>query len=193
MLSLLDSMFFSRKENQGFTLIELLVVIAIIGIIASIAIVSLSGSRSKSRDTARLAQMNQLNKAILAYHAEKGQYPSTVCPTNHWTSFDSASYSAGVVCDSPNGTNLGTLPTALSSYIKPFKDPSGDNGGDRGYLYISNDSQSYCILLFRTPEDMRNYPATMVPANRCGTMDANGQCSGTNAAYIGVGTYVNGC
>jgi len=63
-----------RKQNS-FTLIELLVVIAIIGILAAIAIPSLSNVRAKARDARRLADLDQLAKAMELYFNDYNHYP----------------------------------------------------------------------------------------------------------------------
>ena len=67
-----------NRVATGFTLIELLVVIAIIGILASIVLAALNSARQRSRDVRRLADINQLQKAIELYYDDAGSYPSAL-------------------------------------------------------------------------------------------------------------------
>ena len=67
-----------RRFKDGFTLIELLVVIAIIGVLASIVLAALNTARSKARDANRVAEMQQISKALTLYYDDNGSYPPYV-------------------------------------------------------------------------------------------------------------------
>lgn len=179
--------------SRGFTLLELLVVIAIIGILTSVVLVSLNVAREGARDATRLAQIREIEKALQVFYLDNGFYPSTLCPSHQWTGFNSPAYKDNTLCDLSN-TNIGNLSTVLANYIRSPEDPQGPPMGDAGYLYRSNAAgRDYCILLFRVPEDMNNYPSEMIVTSRCGTVGSDGQCSGANAIYLGVGEFANGC
>jgi prepilin-type N-terminal cleavage/methylation domain-containing protein len=75
------------KKTKGFTLIELLVVIAIIGVLASIVLASLNTARLKSRDTRRIADMNQAKLALQLYYDSNRQYPILTTTTGFIPTF----------------------------------------------------------------------------------------------------------
>jgi prepilin-type N-terminal cleavage/methylation domain-containing protein len=81
--------------RKAFTLIELLVVIAIIGLLSTIAVVSLSNARVKARDTKRLADISQLQKALELYYNVNNQYPvsgGATSPNLGWSTSNDSSW-----------------------------------------------------------------------------------------------------
>jgi len=183
-------------KRNGFTLIELLVVIAIIGLLASIVLVSLNSARTKGRDAKRAADINQIATALELYNSTNGHYPITYCSGNTyvWASFDSQAYSPTQFCATQNGAQDGkNMTQEMAPYIGAAADPK-NLGGDSGYLYISDTGAEYCILFWRTPEDLRDFGKNLVNFGRCSGIDSNGQCVGSlNSIYIGNGAYSGGC
>lgn len=68
--------------KRAFTLLELLVVIAIMGLIASLTMISIRNARARSRDTARIANIDTLKKSLELYFNIKGEYPNSWGITN---------------------------------------------------------------------------------------------------------------
>jgi prepilin-type N-terminal cleavage/methylation domain-containing protein len=98
-----------NKVARGFTLIELLVVIAIIGLLASIVLVSLNSARSKGRDAKRVAELQQMSRAI-ALHAN----------------FDtSTAWAPAGASQCGNGTAYQIASTCTTPDFTQFNDPSG--------------------------------------------------------------------
>ncbi len=130
------------KTLRGFTLIELLVVIAIIGILSSVVLTSLSTAGKKADDAKRLAEMQQLQKALSLYYDDNGVYPTT---SNAWwgncSNFGSHDTS---------GSN-GWVPNLAPKYITtlPLDPKPIGNGGC--YLYQSN-GKDYMLLVYQTVE-----------------------------------------
>jgi len=169
--------------GRGFTLIELLVVIAVLGILSTIVLASVSSARKKSRDATRMKDLETIQAAVEQYYRDNnGRYPITKCAATTWASFDSPTYKDKKICSSVGGTGVNTIYEELAQYLAGnIKDPSGASG-DGGYLYRSDDGSNYCILIYRTPENLNNYPSKLVSPTRCGGWDANGICTvnGTN-------------
>jgi len=184
------------STERGFTLIELLVVIAIIGLLASIILASLNNARIKARDTKRIADLRDFQLALELYYNTNNHYPYTGTTAGGWTSFDSPTYSPNQIYSGQNGSgsSLGTLTQIMAPYIGQLSDPFS-LGVDSGYLYVNQGGPNdYCILFWRTPENLNDFPKSDVPATRCTVWNSAGQCtSGTNAIYVGSGIYAAGC
>lgn len=67
----------SCTTSRGFTLLELLVVVLIIGLLTSIVAPRFMGQVSRSEVVAAKAQLDAIDKALLAYRVDMGTYPST--------------------------------------------------------------------------------------------------------------------
>ena len=64
---------FVRK--QGFTLIELMIVIAIIGVLAVMGGANYISSLKRSRDSRRMADLEQVRGALEMYRTDNDDYP----------------------------------------------------------------------------------------------------------------------
>jgi prepilin-type N-terminal cleavage/methylation domain-containing protein len=110
-----------KSFRKGFTLIELLVVIAILGLLASIIIVSLNKARGSARDAQRIAEINQMRKAVEIYYLGHNEYPhvnSTSMPTG-WSNF--VQYLKGDGLLTLNDYHKSLSLNDLSDYMLPTK------------------------------------------------------------------------
>lgn len=65
-----------HKSSRGFTLIELLVVISIIALLASVVLVAINNARTKARNAKRVADVNQISKALELFYNYCANYPA---------------------------------------------------------------------------------------------------------------------
>lgn len=65
-----------RAFSRGFTLLELLVVMVIIGLLVGYVAPNYFGAVGKSEVKAARAQLDALNKALVAYRLDVGAYPA---------------------------------------------------------------------------------------------------------------------
>jgi type II secretion system protein G len=134
-----------QKRERGFTLIELLVVIAIIGILASVVLTSVTPARERARDSRRLHDLTQIQRALELYYAEHKTYPAFRAQTS------------SAAC----GTNWCNLETALQPYIYPL--PRDPRGADDSYVYYydSNTNDNYQTYgLMMRPENSSSVAAS---------------------------------
>lgn len=124
-----------KKINQkGFTLIELMVVIAIIGLLSSIVLASLTEARSKARDSKRVSEMRNVEKALQIYALNN----NGAVPISAFTDISQVPKVANVIdCNNAsiinNNNNLyDTLIEAKALSGRPSNDPLSS----KGYCYV---------------------------------------------------------
>ncbi|MDP3996701.1 MAG: prepilin-type N-terminal cleavage/methylation domain-containing protein [bacterium] len=123
------------RSKRGFTLIELLVVIAIIGLLSSVVFSSLDGARKRARDTRRITEIREIQKALELYYDDRGYYPYTSWVSSHQTTWET-----------------GVLGTALEPYLPMMPvDPVNSNSISPGHAYNGNYTYSYYSGGYRAP------------------------------------------
>ena len=79
-----------KNNSKGFTLIELLVVISILGTLSSVILASLNRARVSARDAKRIAEVNEMRKAVEIYYSNHSSYPpinQVASIANGWSDF----------------------------------------------------------------------------------------------------------
>jgi len=168
-------------KQKGFTLIELLVVISIIGTLSSTVLVSVKNVRMKARDARRIADLEQIQRALELYYADNNAYPEYTdgglpgpnC-NGAWAGFYEGGGYANCWAD---------LETKLSPYLRLPKDPiysftplPGIPGPDLVYWYQATpDGQRY-RLLTRTEKPIGG---VSYDDDDCYTGNSDYYCAGT--------------
>ncbi len=146
------------RKIRGFTLVEILVVVSIIALLASILFASFAQARARARDSKRIQDLLEVQKALELYFSKHGEYPAspiTNDPLNR-----------GVSCWECSRELLKDRArlTALEEFLKlrpcdPLAAVSGDSscqfdrGGDKGYFYkVDPEQKAYRIFNIGTPE-----------------------------------------
>ena len=162
------------KKLISFTLLELLVVVAILGLLTILSIRALNPARIKARDTRRVADLQQLSKALELYYLEKGFYPAGQIGSNSQSGF----------CIE-KATGPGSFQELMSSYIKltNFRDPkynSSQTYPEYCYWYQTDSVGQKYKLSARMEQ-------TMASAFRDGGIDPNTYevYAGSNAQTLG--------
>ncbi len=119
-----------RKSIPAFTLIELLIVVGIIGLLATITIAVVNNGRVKSRDSKRVADLKQLQKALELSFEPSAGYPVVS------GSLPLPGATARVFCNNA-GVGVFQATSAGCSTIYMGIVPSNPTPGGAGYSYRS--------------------------------------------------------
>lgn len=105
-------------SGRGFTLVEILVVLAVIGILSMVVFANLGSARAKSRDAARVSDIENLSVALRLYGEANRHYPEA---------------DDGIKID-----GSGDLLTSLAPYLDVPADPLGPGDTEHYYFYDSD-------------------------------------------------------
>lgn len=128
--------FLRSNRKDAFTLIELLFVISIIGLLASVVLASLNRTRTRARDARRVADINQMAKALEVFHIENNFYPSesncgaSAAPLGTWQCASSCDCWDTSVPNKVASELVGAGLFAGALPVDPMNDPSGPGAGN---------------------------------------------------------------
>lgn len=165
--------------NKGFTLIELLVVLAIIALLSSVVFAALSSARMKARDAARIANAQQVVKALEMHGVETGV---TALPG----SGDMSSVGSGFVSKSTTDDPQYQGQSILAALALKGLFPSGAAmldpiyGKDNYYLAQCAASSTYGVYLKVEQTSLQIASTTLTS-----------QCGGTQAVSLGMNYLVS--
>lgn len=115
-----------RKNTSGFTIVELLIVIVVIAILAAISIVAFTGIQERARLSSNQSRLADINKLILLYHADKGEYPGTA-----------------TVHSAPSGN---FIPGLVPEYGDALPAIESTGNGDYWAYIVSSDKSNYKLV-----------------------------------------------
>ena len=165
--------------RRGFTLIEILVVVSIIALLSSILIASLAEARARARDSKRVQDLLEVQKALELFYADHGRYPIIEGGAHGGFQFRQQCWECEMtgseVIIQLDTTKLGVedgnppdIPKItdgiLDNYLKPRpSDPQVPTGGlfptdsFQGYVYKSSSKgRDYKMVLVYTVENIYN-------------------------------------
>ena len=164
----------TTATTRAFTLVELMIVIAIIGMMASVVLASLADSQRRARDTRRIDDLRQIQKALELYVTDHYTYPKEGANMNG------------------NISTNATFKNAIAPYLKGVPvDPAGINNATFYYYYDGAhtcNNKDYAIIFARQMDKASNSNyATTLNTTCGGEVDGEGRGGGTQSYNIILG------
>lgn len=149
-----------KLRNNGFTIVELLIVIVILAILAAITITAFNGVQQRARNSARLAQLKQVDKLFELYHTANGKYPDF--PMNGGVSYCVGTGFPGGKCYESVAENTpvtATINNQLSTVGKPPSDNHNPINGIAGpFIYVEDTNIFELVNVFEGSTCPSAYP-----------------------------------
>lgn len=161
-----------NQYARGFTLVELIVVIAIIGMLFSVVVALFSGAQRDAKDKRRVADLQQLQKALELYHVDHQGFPKESEGANGNTA-----------------TNA-TFKNIMAEYLRGT--PTDPINNDTFFYYYDGAHQcgdrEYAVIFARQMEDPGNANYDEFFDTTCaGVLDGEGRGGGEGSYNIRVG------
>lgn len=152
--------------RKGFSLVELLVAVAVIGMLASVVAVAVLPARRKARDAARIAEMNQMGRFLLAI--------SCYAPSTGPGDYDLQALYRDLVTANPN----------VATYIKEApRDPRSGTATASGYRYVYDAGQKCALYAnLESPEAQVTLEGLTAPTPGGGTGTLRAGADGPNGS-----------
>ena len=134
------------SKQRALTIVELLIVIVVIAILATISIAAYTNIQQRARNTAIINAVSQTIRAIQAYTAQEGAYPTTVSSNMCITTESGCIFNTGTII-AANTTLINNI-SKVASVSRSI--PIAENGSGITYNYNSGrkyNGESQPVLL----------------------------------------------